>query len=164
MIQIITYCTSKASWIRNKVIKNSWIRNNLKLYTPAPQQPTNSKSTPLSALHRTTTIFLSLVVVYIFMRNIRSTNMETWKGYFPASIDRFAYLLRIDQYRGMFAPSPSLTNGRHQINGLTWYGNKVINLSDPSQDPFQNKPTHKQIVDILPNSKRTRLLLTLNGE
>lgn len=59
-------------------------------------------------------------------------------------------MLRIDQYRGMYAPHPGAINGRHQINGLYKHKNSIVNISNTSEPVYTKKPSHKQITQILP--------------
>lgn len=120
------------NWIENK-------KNNQKLYKPY-----------FWFSNYFTNIFLGGVILYTLLWNIRSTNTETFNTYFPHSLNKFWYILRIDQYRGMYAPHPGTINGRHQINGLYKNQNSMVNISNSTEPIYTTKPTHKKITQILP--------------
>lgn len=101
----------------------------------------------------------AISILLVIVRNI-----NTIYPHFPwnSKLQRYYYLLRLDQNRWMFAPSPSFSNSRHQIDGI-YFNNNRVNLSDPSLPPYTTKPSHEKIIWILPNSKWTRIWLTLNN-
>jgi hypothetical protein len=109
-------------------------------------------------LTRTTNIFLIFVIVYSFMRNLRTVNFDKRDDYFPTTINRFGFLLRLDQYRAMFSPYPKIDDGRYNITGITAFDDKRINISHPDRPPFDTKPSHKEIVTIVPHEKWRKLI------
>lgn len=106
--------------------------------------------------------FLCIIIVFIFLRNRRPINNNISK-YFPYSLDRFAYLLRIDQYWWMFAPTPPLHNWWHQINWI-YYSNEKVNLSNPKLPPYSEKPPYKDFQKIHWTSKMLGYLTSISKE
>lgn len=104
----------------------------------------------------------SLAAIWIALILIRNINTVFPNFLWNVKLERYYYLLRLDQNRWMFAPSPSFSNGRHQIDGI-YFNNNRVNLSNPLSLPYSGKPNHDKIIWILPNSKRTRVWLTLNN-
>lgn len=100
------------------------------------------------------------LITLVILRNINTLYPQfLWSNF--SKFHRYYYLLRLDQSRWMFAPSPSFSNSWHQIDGI-YFNNNKVNLSNPDSAPYTEKPSHDLLVNILPNSKWTRMWLTLN--
>ncbi len=63
-------------------------------------------------------VFLILCLGYIFMWNLRTTDFNKYGDIFPTEMNRFWFLVRIDQRRNMFAPFPFTDDGRTAIAGI----------------------------------------------
>ena len=93
----------------------------------------------IQKLHPLISGFLILCLVYIFSRNLRSTDFDKYDDWFPTDINRFWFLFRIDQYWNMFAPYPFVDDGRVVIEGKkqNW---ESINLISPESEYTLDKP------------------------
>lgn len=92
------------------------------------------------------------------MRNLRSIDFNKRDDYFPTSVNRFGFLLRLDQYRAMFAPYPKIDDGWYNITGISQFDGKKINITHPDRPPFDSKPTHQEITTIVPHEKWRKLI------
>lgn len=109
-------------------------------------------------LSRPTKLFLIFVIAYCFLRNLRTINFNYRDDYFPASVNRFGFLLRLDQYRAMFAPYPKIDDGWYNITGITEFNGERVNITHPDRPPFDSKPTHTEIATIVTHEKRRKLV------
>jgi hypothetical protein len=95
-------------------------------------------------------LLLILSLLYSFGWNLRTTDFDRYDDYFPRDINRFWFLLRIDQYRNMFAPYPFVDNGWIQIAWYTKDGtevnlmhhDKAFTLDEP--DRYQTHLKHER--------------------
>ncbi len=94
----------------------------------------------------------TILIILVIVRNIHSVYPQFLWNHF-SQLQRYYFIMRLDQNRGMFAPGPSSINGRHELNGV-YFNNDKVNLSNPAKEPYTKKPTHDEIREILPNNKR----------
>ena len=100
-------------------------------------------------------LFAALVLVYVTAWNVRTLDHARYARYFPAEIDYFGFLLRVDQVWNMFAPSPTREDG--------WF---VIpaKLADGSQvDLFRAETGRPQVPARLFHSKPTSVAASFPG-
>lgn len=103
-------------------------------------------------------LFLVVCLLYITMRNLRSIDFDKRDDYFPQRINKFWFLLRLDQYRSMFAPYPITDDGRFVIKGNT-RNNKVVNLLVPNTPVSYEKP--EDFSALYPDEKRRKYFLNM---
>ena len=70
-------------------------------------------------------LFAGLVLVYVTAWNVRTLDHARYARYFPAELDRFGFLLRVDQVWNLFAPSPTREDGWFVIPGKLADGSQV---------------------------------------
>lgn len=104
--------------------------------------------------------FLVAIILYSAAWNIRAIDFDKYEPYFPYQVNKFWFLLRIDQYRAMFAPYPMRDDGRYVISWKRWDGSQ-INLLSPHLPVSYSKPSHMDIVNMFEHEKRRKLLNNL---
>ena len=86
-------------------------------------------------------IFLILSLGYSYMRNLRTTDFNRYDDYFPRDINRFGFMVRLDQFRNMFAPFPFTDNGWIALEWIKSDGTSV-DLFHPDQAFSLEEPTN----------------------
>ncbi len=107
------------------------------------------------------TLWLIAIILYITFRNIRWLDFEKYQTYFPATANKFWFLLRIDQYRSMFAPYPMRDDGWYVIAGKKVDGSLVNMLLPDRPVSYTQKPSHEDLVRMFPHEKWRKLLNNL---
>lgn len=103
-------------------------------------------------------LFVYLCLTYVLCRNIRTLDFDYYSKWFPYEMNRFGMLLRLDQYRNMFAPYPLLDDGRFVVKGMTYAGTE-INARNPWQPLPWEKP--KNLYLTFHNDRRRKYLTNL---
>lgn len=83
-----------------------------------------------SSMRWTTTLLLSIVFIYITCWNIRTTDFDRHAQWFPYEMNRIGFLLRVEQHRSMFAPYPTLEDGRYEINWVAQSWPTILHKKD----------------------------------
>lgn len=86
-------------------------------------------------------LFLILCIAYIFSRNLRTTDFDKHGIRFPGEMNKFWFLLRIDQYWNMFAPYPLTDDGWTVIEWITTDGTSVDLLHHDRELSFDRPVT-----------------------
>ena len=102
--------------------------------------------------------FLIICLVYIALRNLRANNFERREKHFPTTINKFGFLLRLDQYWSMFSPYPVEDDGWFVIKGTTARGQEV-NLLDKWALVSYDKP--KDFSRLYPDEKWRKYFLNM---
>lgn len=105
--------------------------------------------------------FLILCIIYITLRNLRTTEYDKRVHLFPQSINKYGFLLRIDQYRNMFAPFPLEDDGWFVITGKTTTGG-IVNLLPRDHPVSYEKPTDFSL--LYPGEKRRKYFLNMRNK
>ncbi len=103
-------------------------------------------------------LFVFLCLAYVICWNIRTLDFDRHSKWFPYEINKFGMLLRLDQYRNMFAPYPLLDDGWFVVKGLTFAGEE-INARNPGQPLPREKP--KNLYLTFPNDRRRKYLTNI---
>jgi hypothetical protein len=103
-------------------------------------------------------LFVLLCLTYVICRNIRTIDFDRHSSRFPYEMNKFGLLLRLDQYRNMFAPYPLLDDGWYVMIGTT-YDREQINVYDPNKPLPWEKP--KDLYLTFPNDRRRKYLTNL---
>ncbi|WP_009963552.1 HTTM domain-containing protein [Verrucomicrobium spinosum] len=61
--------------------------------------------------HPAAVVFTFVCLAYVFLWNLRGTDFSRWEKFFPRSVNRAAFALRLDQHWSMFAPFPTREDG-----------------------------------------------------
>ncbi len=72
-----------------------------------------------------TQILAVVVLIYVVLWNLRTTNFPLWSSYFPTHWNWPGRLLRIEQQWSMFAPKPTVEDGWFVIPGKLLDGSEV---------------------------------------
>ncbi|CAM2010389.1 DCC1-like thiol-disulfide oxidoreductase family protein [Acanthopleuribacter pedis] len=75
--------------------------------------------------HGVVSLFALVCLLYVFAWNIRSTNFNEHKSWFPRKNNGFGYFLRLDQYWAMFAPDPTRVDGWFVIPAFLENGGQI---------------------------------------
>lgn len=70
-------------------------------------------------------VFVTVCLLYVVAWNIRSTHHDQLVKFFPAKLNAFGFVLRLDQFWTMFAPSPVNEDGWFVIPGKLVGGAEV---------------------------------------
>lgn len=106
-------------------------------------------------------IWLISILLYITAWNVRALDFDTYHKYFPYELNKFGFLLRIDQYRAMFAPYPMRDDGRYVIAGKRADWSQVNMLIPDIPVSYTQKPSQHDIVTMFTHEKRRKLLNNL---
>ncbi len=139
-------------WAKAKQI--TWVENDNE--TEAIQKRKTSIITQNLGLFPSVLVLWALF--YIFSRNLRTLDFDKHDDRFPRHLNRYGFLLRIDQYRNMFSPYPFVDDGRTVMEGITPTG-KSVNLMNHSKELSFDKP--EKFNDIYNHERRRKYLTNL---
>lgn len=106
-------------------------------------------------------LFLILCLIYITLRNLRTTNFDKREQYFPRTLNKYGFMFRLDQYRSMFSPYPLEDDWWFVVQWTTADYQKV-NLLVPNSPVTYDKPTDFDL--LYPGEKRRKLFLNYRGK
>lgn len=157
-------------WLFPRICISAWI-----MILPKPVWDRLEHTRPYQTLrllfpHRPTTpaethrlwfrgkLFVRAALAYVICWNIRTTDFDRHRSWFPYEINRFGQLLRLDQYRNMFAPYPLLDDGWFVVIGNT-YDQKEINVREVGAPLPRTKP--HDLYRMFPNDRRRKYMTNI---
>ncbi len=105
--------------------------------------PSDSVSTGKSGrwmMHFIMQTFALFSLVYVTFWNLRTTDYERMVGLFPAWLNPFGYVLRLDQYWALFAPKPLTDDGWLVLEATLADGSKVDLLRNGQTVSYDKPP------------------------